>query len=421
VNTVKKGDKFESKSKEILKKVIEEERLGHLADCLHIFEKKKYYSHERKKDIEFDLTIEVWPPGADRYVLIYIIECKDYSTRVPVEKVERFRDQIRQITGLNVKAIFITNSPLQEAAFNIAESSGMMLIQGESSDDYRIILHRTNRKKQDSGLPFFADTFDKTLIESGVELIEKVIDRRIVSALKEIESNEFISYGINRLSKRDIEEITRNESNKIDPLILTKPKFLTLKHFKQYLTEKLNIRIYELEENSDLLGCCDFNEQSIGLSKSIIGTAREFFTLVHEFGHLILHQKLSIGQHTYENFEDSVYNFKTDKHDLSNSRQWIEWQANYFASCLIMAKENFIGQLYLCQKRNDLPEGVIYLDDQFQNIKNFSFLVKRVAYFYDISQASVKYRLQELGLINNQSRLKPVGQIIKEEGDELFM
>ena len=24
----------------------------------------------------FDLTIEVWPPGANRYVLIYIIECK---------------------------------------------------------------------------------------------------------------------------------------------------------------------------------------------------------------------------------------------------------------------------------------------------------------------------------------------------------
>ncbi|WP_057937914.1 ImmA/IrrE family metallo-endopeptidase [Algoriphagus resistens] len=421
MNTVNKGDKFESKSKEILKKVIEEERLGHLADCLRIFEKKKYYSHERKKDIEFDLTIEVWPPGADRYVLIYIIECKNYSKRVPVEKIERFRDQIRQITGLNVKAIFITNSPLQEAAFNVAESAGMMLIQGESSEDYNIILHRTNRNKQGFRIPLLKETLDENLIDSGVELIEKVIDKRILSTIKEIESNEFISYGIDKLSKHDIEEITRNELDKINPLILSKPSFLTLKAFKQYLSETLNIRVYELEDKSDLLGCCDFNEPSIGLSKSIIGTTREFFTLAHEFGHLILHQKLSIGQYTYENFEDSVYNFKTDKHELSNSRQWIEWQANYFSSCLIMPKENFIGRLYWCQQRNGLQKGVIYLDDQYENIENFSFLVKRLAYFHDVSQASVRYRLQELELINNKSRLKTVGQIIKEEGDELFM
>jgi hypothetical protein len=100
VNTVKKGENFESKSKEILKKVIEEERLGHRPEYLRIYEKKKYYSKERKKEIEFDLTIEIWPPGADRYVIIYIIECKDYKSRVPVEKLSDFVTRLGKWQGL---------------------------------------------------------------------------------------------------------------------------------------------------------------------------------------------------------------------------------------------------------------------------------------------------------------------------------
>ena len=76
LNTVEIGDKFESKSLDIIKKLIEEEQLGHMTEYIRIFQKKEYYSTLRKKNIKFDLTIEVWPPGANRYVLLYIIECK---------------------------------------------------------------------------------------------------------------------------------------------------------------------------------------------------------------------------------------------------------------------------------------------------------------------------------------------------------
>ena len=59
MNNVEKGDQFELKSLSIIKRVIEEEQLGHLSEHLKIFEKKEYFSSDRQKDIEFDLTIEV--------------------------------------------------------------------------------------------------------------------------------------------------------------------------------------------------------------------------------------------------------------------------------------------------------------------------------------------------------------------------
>lgn len=146
LNTTQIGDNFESRSLAIIKKVIEDEQLGYLGKHLKIFTKndKGYYSHHRKGEIYFDIIIEVWPPGANRYVLIYFIECKDYQTRVPINDVEEFHKKIEQVSGVNAKGIFISNSPLQKAAYNYAESVGMMLIQAEAVDNYNIILHKTN-------------------------------------------------------------------------------------------------------------------------------------------------------------------------------------------------------------------------------------------------------------------------------------
>jgi hypothetical protein len=163
INTTEIGDKFENKPLDIIRKVIEEEQLGLLSDYIKIFQKKEYPSTLRKKTIKFDLTIEVWPPGANRYVLLYIIECKDYEKRVPVCKIEDFHSKILQVAGVNVKGIFISNSPLQESGYNIAESVGMMVIQGESSDDYKIILHKKSHSDILDRIPIVKETIESRL------------------------------------------------------------------------------------------------------------------------------------------------------------------------------------------------------------------------------------------------------------------
>lgn len=415
------GDKFESKSLEIIKKVIEEEQLGHLADHLKIYQNKGYYSHLRKKNIKFDLTIEVWPPGANRYVLIYIIECKDYEKRVPVSKIEDFHDKICQLSGVNIKGIFITNSPLQEGAFNIADSVGMMVIQGESSEEYKIILHKTNRDSETNKIPLIKETIDKELIDAGLEHIERLIDKKISSAFKINLDDSRVSYNIDRLSKNDIEKTANNELDKINPKILSEAFSFNSKCLIEHLHNSYGIRFTDISSESELLGLCDIKNNVIGINKSITGTNRELFVLGHELGHYLLHQKLSIGQDNYDTFDDSEYNFMTGKHDLKNPKHWIEWQANFFASSLILPKVPFLVKMWICQDSLNRPRGIIYLDDQYQNVKDFSKLIRMLAYRFSVTKTSIIFRLKDMELINDQSRLKSIGQIISEYKEELFL
>lgn len=421
INTTDIGNKFESKSLDIIKKVIEDEQLGHMSKYLKIFSHKDYYSHQRKANIKFDLTIEVWPPGASRYVLIYIIECKDYEKRVPVSKIEDFHSKIQQISGVNVKGIFISNSPLQKGGFNIAESVGMMVIQGESGDDFKIVLHKISRERELSRIPFINGTLNNEIFDEGIEHIEKLIDKTILNTLHEITNESRVSYGIDRLSKDSIEQIANEELKKINPLILTQACALNYKLLTDYIKDEYAINILSIESNSNLLGSCDIENTTISLNESIKGTKRELFVLAHELGHFILHQKLSIGQISYDSFEDAEYNFRTNKYDLINPKHWIEWQANYFASSLVLPKVSLVARLLLCQDSLNMHRGKIYLDDQIQNVKDFSELIKKLAIIFNVTKTTVIIKLKDLNMINDKSRLKTLGQIISENKEELFI
>ena len=421
MNTVEKGDAFEAKARKIIQKLIDDEHFGYRQEYMHVYEKRGYYSNERKENIIFDIVIEVWLPGATKYSLIYFIECKNYKKRVPVEKIERFRDQVKQVAGLNVKPIFITNSPLQKSAFNIADAAGIMLIQGESTEDYKIILHKSNKKLQEQTLPFMVGTHDGSLLNSEVRTIEKIIDRRVLNTLIEKESEDFVSYGIDRLSKKEIENIVMTELNLINPSILKEARLLSLNSLKEYLRDELAIKLQRLNTDVHLLGYCDFEKNTIGVSNSVTGSNREFFVLAHEFGHMMLHSKLSIGQNIYDRLEDSKHNFRVGKHVLNNPRHWIEWQANYFASSLIMPTGVFLSRLFWTQRHLGLSQGKVYIDDQKQNILNFLKLRDKLAYILDVSKTTVVYRLNSLDLILNNSRTKSLSDIVSENRDELFI
>lgn len=419
LNTTVIGDEFERRSVEIITKVINEGQLGYLSDCLRIYPKGKYHSRLRANDIIFDLAIEVWPPGASRYVLIYLIECKSYKTRVPVDRIEAFHSKIQQVSGVNAKGIFITNSPLQKSALAMAEAIGMMVIQGESSDNYNIILHRTNRQFGNQ-MPFIDNNTNTTSFDIGITLLEKELEKAIQSAFTSIVNASRVSYGIDKLSKSDIEQTAIEELNKINPLVLSRAHPLSQKVLKEYLRDQLKLKLVALGSKSNLLGNCNIDSNIIGLNESISSTNREFFTLAHEFGHYILHQKLLIGQSTYDLFEDIEFNFRTKRYELSTPNQWIEWQANYFAASLILPKEPFLFRVWQFQDELKMSKNIILLNDHPQTRTNFMNLVNRLAYSFDVSKTTIIYRLKEMNLINNQSRLKSIAQIIEDYKEELF-
>src|SRR5689334_22680383 len=127
MNTTEKGDLFEDMAYKLITKMINEDKLGIVKKHARLYKKKGYYSKERKGEITFDLSIELWLPGAERYSMLYLIECKNFKRPISVHQIERFSDQIGQVAVHNVKGIIIANNTLQTGAFNIAESRGLML------------------------------------------------------------------------------------------------------------------------------------------------------------------------------------------------------------------------------------------------------------------------------------------------------
>jgi hypothetical protein len=112
MENVSKGDLYEKQALSIINKMFEDGDLIFLKDNARIFTKKKYPSIYRDH-VTFDITIELWAPNAERYSMIYFIECKHYSKRIPVAQIQKFHNDIQQVSGVNAKGIFISNMPFR--------------------------------------------------------------------------------------------------------------------------------------------------------------------------------------------------------------------------------------------------------------------------------------------------------------------
>lgn len=404
MNTTLKGDKFEDLAVELVHKLIEEEELLINMNYIRPYKKKKYKSKSRDGFVEFDYVIEVWTPNAERYSVIYFIECKDYKNRVGVSQLKKFHNDIQEVSGANAKGILITRSLLQDGAKTYAEANGFMVIQANSVEDYKIIYHRTESK--DKSIP----TLNGIIEDEGILGLTKIIDKQINKAF--VEFKEGVSYNIDRISKEKIEKISNAELQEINSFILTHAENLEINVLTTYLRKKYDITV-KYHEDSNLLGCCDIANNTISIHQNIKGTRRELFILCHEFGHYKLHQKLIIDQFTYNNFNESEYNFKMGKHSLENPKHWIEWQANYFAISMILPNTSILAMLWQYQQRLGLNTGKLYLDDQKVNYQNYQTLLYKLSEYFNVTRPNILYRLKELNQYENRSNLKSVREILE--------
>jgi hypothetical protein len=129
MSTTQKGNNFEDKVFELLKIELKSERLLVQSKASKIYKKRKYFSKDRSSYVIVDISIECTLHDAFEPSFFFIIECKDYDKPIPVNELEEFYSKIQQITGANVKALFITTASLQKAAFNYARSKKIAIIR----------------------------------------------------------------------------------------------------------------------------------------------------------------------------------------------------------------------------------------------------------------------------------------------------
>ena len=145
MNTTEKGNNFELKVHDIIENQQHEKQFSLMAPFYELFHQKGYYSRDRPKYIDVDLSIE-FRRTKDSSPGIYIfIECKDYTHTVPVDDVEELFAKTEQIAGVNVKAMLFSRSHLQEGAFNYAKSKGIAVIRILDDDSLSWLIERTNK------------------------------------------------------------------------------------------------------------------------------------------------------------------------------------------------------------------------------------------------------------------------------------
>jgi hypothetical protein len=103
MNTTAKGDHYEDRVYKVLQKLLQDDALIVSGKHSKIFRKKAYYSKDRDSDIVFDISIEAYLPGAENYSLLILIECKDYSSSIPVNDVEEFAAKVSQVGEHNTR------------------------------------------------------------------------------------------------------------------------------------------------------------------------------------------------------------------------------------------------------------------------------------------------------------------------------
>lgn len=229
---------------------------------------------------------------------------------------------------------------------------------------------------------------------------------------------------IPHLSKNDIEEKSLQMLTKFRKEIFLNPQSTPILEFVQDLQENYKVNFYfnldlgYSKNGKKILGQFCTNPYIIRIDKILYEDKRFKFTIAHELGHLVFHRKLKFSQDEYEIFTETEINYNTGKKNLKSDRDWIEWQANYFASCFLMPKLNFQKALINVQEKLGITKnlGIIYLDNKTYNTRDFERTKEELSHIYMVNKINIEYRLFDLDLINDQRKLKlkNIGQLLRE-------
>jgi len=159
---------------------------------------------------------------------------------------------------------------------------------------------------------------------------------------------------------------------------------------------------------SGVLGAIYIDQQLICANQKLLKSGAEGrlnFTFAHEIAHWILHRHL-VGSENRANCYRSKILCRT-----SDSKKPIEWQADYFASCLLMP-EDWVNRgfqkiygnkpLKICNVKSTL-NGPIYYEPCVSNWCLIADAVRKAGGFLNVSKQAMMIRLQDLGLVINET------------------
>ena len=161
--------------------------------------------------------------------------------------------------------------------------------------------------------------------------------------------------------------------------------------------------------SGDILGATYVESRLICINERLFEHSSEgrlVFTCAHEAGHWVLHRRY-VDMQEERNLKDDAIVCK-----FSNAKEPIEWQADYFAACLLMpekeireAFQKVCGPKPLIIKnvRSAVEKGSRCVEPFVEQWPFIAAAVCEAGGFSNVSKQAMIIRLQDLGLLINQT------------------
>jgi Zn-dependent peptidase ImmA (M78 family) len=426
-STTKRGDALEKDIYDFFELEIKADRFIAKADCCKLRRKPKYFSRDRGSEITFDVSIEIYLPGAEDFTMVVLIECKNYTHSVPVDDVEEFFSKVQQVAAAKSKAIIASTGSFQSGTREFARSKGIGLLRYLSPDDCKWELMRS------------PSTFDKIDSHSGSLNIDAGLSqqdyksdifdlflqspRRVTHSLRAFFEDIFLDNALSPLhlkqivnpKSKDFEFVPYLEKEALEKIasdIQCKLKYKNgpvpldilceMENIRSGLSVKLDTELPPEFLERQVLGRINFKDLQIEIYRQeSINLGRDKFTLAHELSHYILEH----GKYMVREWCDaSDFTLEhSPSYDRTNVAR-MEFQANYLAACLLLPRQNVISDFKYLIGKLDLSNrgyGSLYVDNQPCNINNFEIVTRHFTKNYGVSHTAASIRLQSLGLLQD--------------------
>ena len=395
-NNQHKGDYFENLVFKKLKELIKNQDIPGVSRYNEIFLHKQYAS-KTAPDVMLnpDITIEVYSnSNKETWSNLLVVECKNHGRKIDNSIYREFVGNLSDYPRSGVRGIMVSSAGFTQQVITLAQSDNIALVVLSEQSDWETIIWRK------------INSFEQHQFGHKVLTGEASTSYPIVYS-----GNSFVTVsdllqecGIPMSKALHIPFMEDNVICKKVEDILQNTRYLIKENFIDCCFSLIapNYKFDFVEMQEDCLGKCDFKEHVITINSSL-SKHRQNFTIAHELGHIALHS--SIVENLF-----SIEDRESDKNTIISKSIYgrMEYQANTFASYLLMPNIPFMAEVNKLFKENWITTGRLYHDYQPCNIRDCNVVVGALSSKFNVSQEAVIVRLKRANLYIEGERCNPL-------------
>ena len=395
-NNQHKGDYFENLVFKKLKELIKNQDIPGVSRYNEIFLHKQYAS-KTAPDVMLnpDITIEVYSnSNKETWSNLLVVECKNHGRKIDNSIYREFVGNLSDYPRSGVRGIMVSSAGFTQQVITLAQSDNIALVVLSEQSDWETIIWRK------------INSFEQHQFGHKVLTGEASTSYPIVYS-----GNSFVTVsdllqecGIPMSKALHIPFMEDNVICKKVEDILQNTKYLIKENFIDCCFSLIapNYKFDFVEMQEDCLGKCDFKEHVITINSSL-SKHRQNFTIAHELGHIALHS--SIVENLF-----SIEDRESDKNTIISKSIYgrMEYQANTFASYLLMPNIPFMAEVNKLFKENWITTGRLYHDYQPCNIRDCNVVVGALSSKFNVSQEAVIVRLKRANIYIEGERCNPL-------------